>query len=100
MVCVLGFAEALVLSPRAPGMLAVSASSSVSMALVTGDMAEVITGDDKGKVGKIINVDKKKGKIVVEGEFSPCSSLLPSSSQYTPSAISTLRIDRNTSKSK
>ena len=33
----------------------------------TGDMVEVISGDDKGETGKIISIDAKKGKLMVEG---------------------------------
>lgn len=32
-----------------------------------GDVVEVITGDDKGKTGKILRVDRKHGKIFVQG---------------------------------
>lgn len=32
-----------------------------------GDMVMVIAGKDKGKVGKIISVDRKRGRVVVEG---------------------------------
>lgn len=35
--------------------------------LKTGDKVKVITGKDKGKEGKILVVDRKKGKIIVEG---------------------------------
>lgn len=31
------------------------------------DMVEVITGDDKGKRGRVLSVDRTKGKLVVEG---------------------------------
>ncbi|BDU49534.1 50S ribosomal protein L24 [Haliovirga abyssi] len=33
----------------------------------TGDTVYVISGKDKGKVGKIVKVFTKKGKVVVEG---------------------------------
>jgi len=33
----------------------------------TGDVVYVVSGKDKGKVGKIIKVFPKKGKVVVEG---------------------------------
>ena len=41
----------------------------VSMAatLRTNDVVKVISGDDKGKVGKLLMVDLKKGKVTVEG---------------------------------
>ncbi len=31
------------------------------------DIVEIITGDDKGKRGRVLSVDRAKGKIVVEG---------------------------------
>lgn len=35
--------------------------------LKTGDTVKVITGKDKGKEGKIIDVDAKAGRVLVEG---------------------------------
>lgn len=35
--------------------------------LKTGDTVKVITGKDKGKQGKILSVDKKNGRVLVEG---------------------------------
>jgi large subunit ribosomal protein L24 len=35
--------------------------------LKTGDTVKVITGKDKGKEGKILSVDAKSGKVLVEG---------------------------------
>ncbi|NJK59733.1 MAG: 50S ribosomal protein L24 [Oscillatoriales cyanobacterium SM2_1_8] len=32
-----------------------------------GDTVQVISGDDKGKVGKVLSVDPKTGRVVVEG---------------------------------
>src|SRR5207302_5198672 len=32
-----------------------------------GDTVEVICGDDKGSRGRVLSVDRKKGKLVVEG---------------------------------
>ena len=37
------------------------------MKLKTGDSVVVIAGKDKGKEGKIIAVDRKNGKVMVEG---------------------------------
>ncbi len=37
------------------------------MRLRTGDNVVVITGKDKGKEGKIIDVDKAKNRVLVEG---------------------------------
>ena len=34
--------------------------------LKAGDTVEVITGKDKGKKGKVLSVDPKSGKIIVE----------------------------------
>ncbi len=31
------------------------------------DMVQVIAGKDKGKQGKVLSVDKKKGTVIVEG---------------------------------
>ncbi|KAL1504927.1 hypothetical protein AB1Y20_008694 [Prymnesium parvum] len=35
--------------------------------LKTGDMVTVISGADKGSVGKILSLDRKAGKVIVEG---------------------------------
>ena len=37
------------------------------MNLKVGDEVVVITGSDKGKKGKIISIDRKKNRVVVEG---------------------------------
>lgn len=37
------------------------------MNLKIGDEVVVITGSDKGKKGKIISIDRKKDRVVVEG---------------------------------
>ena len=37
------------------------------MLLRTQDQVVVITGADKGKTGKVLKVDRKKNKVVVEG---------------------------------
>ena len=34
------------------------------------DIVEIITGDDKGKRGRVLSVDRKKGKLVVEGRHA------------------------------
>jgi large subunit ribosomal protein L24 len=31
------------------------------------DTVEVLTGDDKGKRGRVLSVDREKGKLIVEG---------------------------------
>ncbi len=33
----------------------------------TGDMVIVVSGDDKGKTGKVIEVTPKEGKVIVSG---------------------------------
>ena len=38
-----------------------------SMKIKKGDMVKVIAGKDKDKEGKVISVDKKNGKVLVEG---------------------------------
>lgn len=38
-----------------------------STKLKTGDKVVVITGKDKGKEGKILVVDRKKNRVIVEG---------------------------------
>jgi large subunit ribosomal protein L24 len=35
--------------------------------LKKGDMVKVITGRDKGKTGRIIEVDRDRGRLIVEG---------------------------------
>jgi len=37
------------------------------MHIKKGDIVEVLSGDDKGKRGKVLSVHPSKGKIVVEG---------------------------------
>ena len=38
-----------------------------TMKITQGDTAQVIAGKDKDKEGKVLSVDKKNGKVVVEG---------------------------------
>ena len=38
-----------------------------SMKIKKGDMVKVIAGRDKGKEGKVVSVDAKNNKVVVEG---------------------------------
>ena len=38
-----------------------------TMKIKKGDMVKVIAGKDKDKEGKVVAVDKKNGKVVVEG---------------------------------
>ena len=39
----------------------------MAASLRTNDVVKVISGDDKGTTGKLLMVDVKKGKVVVEG---------------------------------
>ena len=39
----------------------------VKLHVTTGDTVRVMRGEDKGKEGKILRVDRKTGRIVVEG---------------------------------
>ena len=63
--CLFAPAAAFQVAARAP----VRSSSSVTMAagLKAGDSVKVISGADKGEVGKVLFMDKKKGQVIVEG---------------------------------
>src|SRR4026209_2864463 len=37
------------------------------MHIKTNDTVEVITGDDKGQRGKVLSIDRREGRLVVEG---------------------------------
>lgn len=43
-----------------------------------GDMVMLLAGDDKGKVGEVLNVDSSKGKVVVQGVNRVYKHLKPS----------------------
>lgn len=49
-----------------------------AMWIKSGDMVQVISGDDKGKRGKVIRVLPTKGKLVVEGVNLVYKHLKPS----------------------
>ena len=38
-----------------------------AMKIKKGDLVRVITGKDKNKEGKVLSVDSKKGRVIVEG---------------------------------
>ena len=68
----LSTASALRLTPQQPLRMAASSSGAVqvSMAIArfrTGDSVEVISGDDKGTVAKVLKIDTKKNMCIVEG---------------------------------
>jgi large subunit ribosomal protein L24 len=33
----------------------------------TGDLVKILSGDDKGKTGKVLKIDRVKGRVLVEG---------------------------------
>ena len=39
----------------------------MSVKLKRDDTVQIITGKDKGKTGKILRIDEKKGKVIVQG---------------------------------
>lgn len=51
------------------------------MKLKKGDKVIVIAGKDKGSEGKILNVDKKKNKVIVEGINLATKHLKPNKSK-------------------
>jgi len=65
-VALLQLSSAFQLTAR-PAALRRTASPDMKLKLKNGDMVEVITGDEKGETGKIINIDRAKGKVWVEG---------------------------------
>ena len=40
------------------------------MHITKGDTVRVMRGEDKGKEGRVLRVDRKHGRVVVEGTFS------------------------------
>src|SRR5436305_14094267 len=48
------------------------------MHIRANDIVEVITGDDKGKRGKVLRVNRAKGKLIVEGVNKVWKHLKPS----------------------
>lgn len=51
------------------------------MKLKKGDKVVVITGKDKGKEGKILNIDRKNNKIIVEGANMATKHMKPNRGQ-------------------
>merc|ERR1719198_2897081 len=51
----------------APTRRADAARVAMAVSLRTGDMVDIISGDDKGETGKLLAIDLKKGKVLVEG---------------------------------
>jgi len=52
---------------RAPVRRTDASSIVMGTSLRTGDMVQVISGSDKGTTGKLLAIDLKKNKVVVEG---------------------------------
>ena len=50
------------------------------MKIKTGDTVKVIAGKDKDKEGKVLSVDKKNGRVVVEGVNMVTKHAKPSAS--------------------
>lgn len=45
------------------------------------DMVKVLTGKDKGKTGRILEIDREKGRVVVEGLNMKKKTVRPKSQQ-------------------
>ncbi len=52
-----------------------------------GDLVKVITGKDKNKEGKVLSVDTKKGKVLVEGVNMVTKHTKPSASNQAGGII-------------
>merc|ERR1719199_86243 len=65
----LASASALSLGARAAPAAAARGCPTMMAAAAfrTGDMVKILSGDDKGAVGKVISLDRKTNKVVVEG---------------------------------
>jgi len=65
----LAVASGFAVSPSAAATRSAHSLPAIRMAAAmrTNDMVKVISGDAKGTVGKVLMVDIKKGKVVVEG---------------------------------
>jgi large subunit ribosomal protein L24 len=44
-----------------------SAAKSIRIRIKKNDMVKVISGRDRGKTGRVLSIDKKTGKVLVEG---------------------------------
>ena len=53
-----------------------------------GDTVRVIAGKDKGKEGKVLSVDAKNGRVVVEGANMVIKSMKPSVSNQQGGIVS------------
>jgi len=59
------------------------------MKIKKGDMVQVIAGKDKGKSGKIIEIDHKKGRVRVEGLNMITKHTKPSASNQQGGIVTT-----------
>ena len=57
------------------------------MKIKTGDTVKVIAGKDKDKEGKVLSVDKKTGRVVVEGVNMVTKHAKPSASNQQAGII-------------
>ena len=57
------------------------------MKIKTGDTVKVIAGKDKDKEGKVLSVDKKTGRVVVEGVNMVTKHAKPSASNQNGGII-------------
>ena len=46
-----------------------------------GDMVQVLSGEDRGKQGRVLNVDRKKDRVIVDGAHIITKAMKPSA-QY------------------
>ena len=53
-----------------------------------GDMVRVIAGKDKGKEGKVLHVDVKKNRVIVEGANMVTKSMKPSAANQQGGIVS------------
>ena len=59
------------------------------MKIKKGDLVKVIAGKDKGKEGKVIVVDQKNGKVIVEGVNMMTKHTKPSAANQQGGIVTT-----------
>ncbi len=55
------------MASKTPQRYANAPQPRIKMKIKKDDMVKVIAGRDKGKTGKVLSVDREKGKVLVEG---------------------------------
>ncbi len=55
------------MAAKTPQRYANAPKTRMKMKIKKDDMVKVIAGRDKGKTGKVLSVDREKGKVLVEG---------------------------------